>query len=180
VVQVLIGAPAILRSGLQQRGYDASRSCEIDAVARPEKQVAASPVQVGAQSVHHCKFFFRGFSARKSLARNNKTVVQVLRSRISTALAAKPASTRACIYDDPRRRTDLAFVPLVCRPLRLGDLAATSAVTMIEDISQDHPDRMRIVNSVNIEQCPDCYAYGCDYKPRRRRAVRREREEEWR
>jgi hypothetical protein len=138
--------------------------------------VAAPPNQVGAQSV--LQIFLRGFSARK-LKSQYKTGVQVLRWRISTALAAKPASTRACIYDDPRRRPDLAFVPLVCRPLRLGDLAATSAVTMIEDISQDHPDRMRIVNSVNIEQCPDCRAYGFDYKPRRHRAVRREREEEW-
>ena len=37
---------------------------------------------------------------------------------------------------------------------------------MIEDISRDHPDRMRIVNSLNVEQCPDCHAYGFDYKPR--------------
>jgi hypothetical protein len=43
----------------------------------------------------------------------------------------------------------------------LGDIYA-----MTEDISQDHPDRMRIVNSLNVEQCPDCDAYGFDYKPR--------------
>ena len=53
---------------------------------------------------------------------------------------------------------------LVCRPLRLDDLGVTFA--MIEDISQDHPDRMRIVIALNAEQCPDCDAYGFDYKPR--------------
>ena len=37
---------------------------------------------------------------------------------------------------------------------------------MIEDISQDHPDRMRIVIALNAEQCPDCDAHGFDYKPR--------------
>ena len=39
---------------------------------------------------------------------------------------------------------------------------------MIEDISQDHPDRMRIVIALNAEQYPDCDAHGFDYKPRRR------------
>ena len=29
---------------------------------------------------------------------------------------------------------------------------------MIEDISQDHPDRMRIVIAVNAGQCPNCDA----------------------
>jgi hypothetical protein len=37
---------------------------------------------------------------------------------------------------------------------------------MIEDISQDHPDRMRIVMALNAGQCPDCNAYGFDLKPR--------------
>jgi hypothetical protein len=37
---------------------------------------------------------------------------------------------------------------------------------MIEDISQDHPDRMRIVIALNAGQCPDCGAYGFDLKPR--------------
>ena len=43
----------------------------------------------------------------------------------------------------------------------LGDISA-----MIEDISQDHPDRMRIVIALNAERCPDCDAHGFDYKPR--------------
>jgi len=43
----------------------------------------------------------------------------------------------------------------------LDDISA-----MIEDISQDHPDRMRIVIALNAEQCPDCHAHGFDYKPR--------------
>ena len=30
---------------------------------------------------------------------------------------------------------------------------------MIEDISQDHPDRMRIVIALNTERCPDCDAH---------------------
>jgi hypothetical protein len=37
---------------------------------------------------------------------------------------------------------------------------------MIEDISQAHPDRMRIVIALNAERCPDCDAYGLDHKPR--------------
>ena len=37
---------------------------------------------------------------------------------------------------------------------------------MIEDISQDHPDRMRTVIALNAGQCPDCDAYGFDLKPR--------------
>ena len=37
---------------------------------------------------------------------------------------------------------------------------------MIEDVSQDHPDRMRIVIALNVEQCPYCHACGFDYKPR--------------
>ena len=37
---------------------------------------------------------------------------------------------------------------------------------MIEDISQDHPDRMRIVIALNAGQCPDCDGYGFDFKPR--------------
>ena len=37
---------------------------------------------------------------------------------------------------------------------------------MIEDISQDHPDRLRIVINFSAEQCPDCGAHGFDYKPR--------------
>ena len=37
---------------------------------------------------------------------------------------------------------------------------------MIEDISQDHPDRMRIVIALNAGQCPECDAYGFDLKPR--------------
>ena len=37
---------------------------------------------------------------------------------------------------------------------------------LIEDISQDHPDRMRIVIALNAEQCPDCDAHGFDHKPR--------------
>jgi hypothetical protein len=45
---------------------------------------------------------------------------------------------------------------LVYLPLRLGDLDDISA--MIEDISQDHPDRMRIVIAVNAGQCPNCDA----------------------
>ena len=43
----------------------------------------------------------------------------------------------------------------------LGD---TSAKT--EDISQDHPDHMRIVIALNAEQCPDCGAHGFHHKPR--------------
>ena len=39
---------------------------------------------------------------------------------------------------------------------------------MIEDISQDHPDRMRIVIALNAEQCPDCDAYGFDLQTARR------------
>jgi hypothetical protein len=35
---------------------------------------------------------------------------------------------------------------------------------LIEDISQDHPDR--IVIALNAEQCPDCDAHGFDHKPR--------------
>jgi hypothetical protein len=41
----------------------------------------------------------------------------------------------------------LAFAFLVCLPLRLGDLGDISA--MAEDISQDHPDHMRIVIALN-------------------------------
>ena len=37
---------------------------------------------------------------------------------------------------------------------------------MIEDISRDHPDRMRIVIALNAERYPDCDAHGFDYKPR--------------
>jgi len=37
---------------------------------------------------------------------------------------------------------------------------------MIEDISQDHPDRMRIVIALNAGQCPDCDGYGFDFTPR--------------
>ena len=37
---------------------------------------------------------------------------------------------------------------------------------MIEDISQDHPDRMHMVIALNAGQCPDCDAYGFDLKPR--------------
>ena len=76
------------------------------------------------------------------------------------SIELEPSST-----DDepkPRRRAHLALACLVCRPVRFGDLGDISA--MIEDISQDHPDRMRIVNSLNVEQCPDCDAYGFDYK----------------
>ena len=53
---------------------------------------------------------------------------------------------------------------LVCHPLRCGDLGDISAMT--EDISQDHPDHMRIVISLNTERYPDCDAYGFDHKPR--------------
>ena len=49
-------------------------------------------------------------------------------------------------------------------PSAVGDLGVTFA--MIEDISQDHPDRMRIVIALNAEQCPDCDAHGFDHKPR--------------
>jgi len=48
--------------------------------------------------------------------------------------------------------------------LRFGDLGDFSV--MIEDIPQDHPDRMRIVMALNAGQCPDCDAYGFDLKPR--------------
>jgi hypothetical protein len=54
--------------------------------------------------------------------------------------------------------------PIVCLPRRCGDLDDISAV--IEDISQDHPDRMRIVIALNAGRCPDCDAHGFDYKPR--------------
>jgi hypothetical protein len=64
----------------------------------------------------------------------------------------------------PRRPVRLALACLVCRPLQLGDLGDISA--MIEDIAQDHPDRMRIVTALNAGQCPDCDAYGFDLKPR--------------
>ena len=37
---------------------------------------------------------------------------------------------------------------------------------MTEDISQDHPDHMRVVIALNTERCPDCDAHGLDYKPR--------------
>jgi hypothetical protein len=37
---------------------------------------------------------------------------------------------------------------------------------MIEDIPRDHPDHMRIVIALNVEQCPDCDAYGFGHKPR--------------
>jgi hypothetical protein len=36
-------------------------------------------------------------------------------------------------------------------------------LVLIEDISQDHPDRMRIVIALNAEQCPDCDAHGFDH-----------------
>ena len=37
---------------------------------------------------------------------------------------------------------------------------------MTEDISQDHPDHMRIVIALNAGQCPDCGTCGFDLKPR--------------
>lgn len=43
----------------------------------------------------------------------------------------------------------------------LGDISAKT-----EDISQDHPDHMRIVIALNAEQCPDCGAHGFHHKPR--------------
>jgi hypothetical protein len=48
--------------------------------------------------------------------------------------------------------------------MRCGDLGDIYAMT--EDISQDHPDHMRIVIALNAEQCPDCGANGLDHKPR--------------
>ena len=53
-------------------------------------------------------------------------------------------------------RPHLAFAFLVYGALRFGGLGAISA--MIEDISQDHPDRMRIVMALNAGRCPDCDA----------------------
>jgi hypothetical protein len=53
----------------------------------------------------------------------------------------------------------LALACSVYGALRFGDLGDISAMT--EDISQDHPDHMRIVNSL-----PDCGAHGFDHKPR--------------
>jgi hypothetical protein len=47
--------------------------------------------------------------------------------------------------------------------LRCGDLGD---IYVTEDTSQDHPDHMRVVIALNAEQCPDCGAYGFDYKPR--------------
>ena len=102
----------------------------------------------------------------KSLACNNKTTC--LRSasasnRRPPHFAAKPTSVDRT-DDDPRRQTFLVFARLVCRYLRLCDLGVISA--MIEDISQDHPDRVRIVIALNAGQCADCGAHGFDYKPR--------------
>jgi len=39
---------------------------------------------------------------------------------------------------------------------------------VIEDISRDHPDRMRIVIALNAERYPDCDAHGFDLQTGRR------------
>jgi hypothetical protein len=43
----------------------------------------------------------------------------------------------------------------------MGDISA-----MIEDIPQDHPDRICNVIALNAGQCPDCDAFGFDFEPR--------------
>ena len=80
---------------------------------------------------HHCRDLLPRFQARKPNYWRAITRIGCGSSGncISTVTTALRGSTNIDPDREPRRRACLAFVCLVCRPLRCGDLGVISALT---------------------------------------------------